>query len=181
MCVEKCQGIRTLLLRESPYLSFLPHSHALYFAFPFLPFMFLPRFSSFASHRPDSGAAELMTPHKQEMSRQGSILQEYDHHQQLMRLQDQVRQQHYDGPATPLHQQPITMSLSRFDSNDGTASLVFCLQDANAAQTTLAPWNSIYIPKQYRVPIPGQRQSSPGTGHIPYQVGFMSHLYLAEC
>ncbi|KAG0095133.1 hypothetical protein BGZ93_006289 [Podila epicladia] len=96
------------------------------------------------------------------MSRQGSILQEYDHHQQLMRLQDQVRQQDYDGPATPLHQQPITMSLSRFDSIDGTASLVFCLQDANAAQTTLAPWNSIYIPKQYRVPIPGQRQSSPG-------------------
>lgn len=123
--------------------------------------MFLPRFSSLAAHLPDSGAAELMTPHKQEMSRQGSILQEYDHHQQLMRIQDQVHHQ-YDGPATPLHQQPITMSLSRFDSNDGTASLVFCLQDASAAQTTLAPWNSIYIPKQYRVPIPGQRQSSPG-------------------
>ncbi|KAF8933588.1 hypothetical protein BGZ52_007265 [Haplosporangium bisporale] len=95
------------------------------------------------------------------MSRQGSILQEYDHHQQLMRIQDQVHH-HYDGPATPLHQQPITMSLSRFDSSEGTASLVFCLQDASAAQTTLAPWNSIYIPKQYRVPIPGQRQSSPG-------------------
>ncbi|KAF9118224.1 hypothetical protein BGW39_001371, partial [Mortierella sp. 14UC] len=37
--------------------------------------------------------------------------------------------------------------------------VVFSLQDSNQV---LAPWNSIYIPKHYRVPIPGQRQSSPG-------------------
>ncbi|KAF9099540.1 hypothetical protein BGX23_001181 [Mortierella sp. AD031] len=53
---------------------------------------------------------------------------------------------------------PISLSLSRF-SRECTASVVFSLQDSNQV---LAPWNSIYIPKHYRVPIPGQRQSSPG-------------------
>ncbi|GJJ73316.1 hypothetical protein EMPS_05674 [Entomortierella parvispora] len=69
----------------------------------------------------------------------------------------------------------ISLALSRFSHTDCTASLVFSLQeedpnkidplDATATATaasSLAPWNSIYIPKHYRVPIPGQRQSSPG-------------------
>ncbi|KAF9536780.1 hypothetical protein BGW38_010126, partial [Lunasporangiospora selenospora] len=53
--------------------------------------------------------------------------------------------------------QPISMTLSRFN-RDFEANVIFQLQDSNA---TLAPWNSIYIPKHYRMPTPGQRQSSP--------------------
>ncbi|KAF9112950.1 hypothetical protein BGX27_002540 [Mortierella sp. AM989] len=78
---------------------------------------------------------------------------------QLHELQDK-KKQHIPTPQNDLNStRPITLTLSRFN-RDCTASVVFCLQDTNP--TTLAPWNSIYIPKHYRVPIPGQRQSSPG-------------------
>ncbi|KAF9289348.1 hypothetical protein BGZ68_009562 [Mortierella alpina] len=77
-----------------------------------------------------------------------------DQHQELP-TQSLERLSHDDPSSDP---RPISLSLSRFD-RDCTASVVFSLQESNP---TLAPWNSIYIPKHYRVPIPGQRQSSPG-------------------
>ncbi|KAF9932299.1 hypothetical protein BGZ67_004823 [Mortierella alpina] len=77
-----------------------------------------------------------------------------DQHQELP-TQSLERLSHDDPSSDP---RPISLSLSRFN-RDCTASVVFSLQESNP---TLAPWNSIYIPKHYRVPIPGQRQSSPG-------------------
>ncbi|KAF9360398.1 hypothetical protein BGX26_009523 [Mortierella sp. AD094] len=80
--------------------------------------------------------------------------------QQQLQKQDQQKQQlsaaHKDLNSIS---RPISLTLSRF-SRDCTASVVFYLPDSNL--TTLAPWNSIYIPRHYRVPIAGQRQSSPG-------------------
>ncbi|KAG0046518.1 hypothetical protein BGZ83_008318 [Gryganskiella cystojenkinii] len=97
--------------------------------------------------------------------------------------QDQEQaQSHNQEQQHPKQQQsqPISLTLSRFSQDDCTASLVFCLKEVHRNQPTdptttassssinanqqqaLAPWNSIYIPKHYRVPIPGQRQSSPG-------------------
>ncbi|KAI8362460.1 hypothetical protein B0O80DRAFT_100540 [Mortierella sp. GBAus27b] len=81
--------------------------------------------------------------------------------QQLQIQQDKQRQlQRSLSQIDPnLPAKPVTLSVSRF-SRDCTASVLFCLRYSN--QTTLAPWSSIYIPKHYRLPIPGQRQSSPG-------------------
>ncbi|KAF9423966.1 hypothetical protein BGZ94_008110 [Podila epigama] len=127
-----------------------------------------------------------MTPVKQDMARQGPV--KMDHHDlNLLKARDldqhdsyhhQHQQEHYHHPykmhdndypvvnsissqQQQQQQQPISMSLSPFNA-DGSASIVFCLQGENAAQNALAPWNSIYVPKQYRLPTQGQRQSSPG-------------------
>ncbi|KAF9171691.1 hypothetical protein BGX21_005508 [Mortierella sp. AD011] len=98
-----------------------------------------------------------LQPQQQQQTQQ----QQQQQQQQLpLQKQDQQKQQlssaHKDLDSTS---RPISLTLSRF-SRDCTASVVFCLQDSNL--TTLAPWNSIYIPRHYRVPIAGQRQSSPG-------------------
>ncbi|KAI1298886.1 AP-2 complex subunit mu [Mortierella claussenii] len=88
-------------------------------------------------------------------------LQSLDQQQQLQ-LQDQQEQlsqrpaSQDDSSPVP---RPVSLSLSRF-SRDCTASVLFRLRDSNP--NTLAPWNSIYIPKHYRIPSAGQRQSSPG-------------------
>ncbi|KAF9897977.1 hypothetical protein BX616_004671, partial [Lobosporangium transversale] len=79
--------------------------------------------------------------------------------QQQHQLQDQQGQQ--TRPASQdrsLLPQSVNLTVSRF-SRDCTASVVFSLRDSNP--TTVAPWNSIYIPKHYRAPNTGQRQSSP--------------------
>ncbi|OAQ33380.1 hypothetical protein K457DRAFT_216424 [Linnemannia elongata AG-77] len=81
---------------------------------------------------------------------------EHLHHQSQHNQQPQPSAD--DLAALAALARPISLSLSRF-SRECTASVVFSLQDSNQV---LAPWNSIYIPKHYRVPIPGQRQSSPG-------------------
>lgn len=81
---------------------------------------------------------------------------EHQHHQSQHNQQPQPSAD--DLAALAALARPISLSLSRF-SRECTASVVFSLQDSNQV---LAPWNSIYIPKHYRVPIPGQRQSSPG-------------------
>ncbi|KAG0295565.1 hypothetical protein BGZ98_001356 [Dissophora globulifera] len=88
-------------------------------------------------------------------------LQSLDQHQQHQPhpLQDQQKPRAVVQDDAAAAAKPITVLLSRF-SRDCTASVMFCLRDPNPS--TLAPWNSIYIPKHYRVPIPGQRQSSPG-------------------
>ncbi|KAI7819912.1 hypothetical protein BC939DRAFT_245772 [Gamsiella multidivaricata] len=88
-------------------------------------------------------------------------LQHHHHHQLQHQLQHQQKQWSSSIPLDEpsLASKPITLNVSRF-SRDCTASVVFCLRYSN--QTTLAPWSSIYIPKNYRLPIPGQRQSSPG-------------------
>ncbi|KAF9955861.1 hypothetical protein BGZ72_003307 [Mortierella alpina] len=77
-----------------------------------------------------------------------------DQYQELP-TQSLERLSHDDSSSDP---RPISLSLSRFN-RDCTANVLFSLEESNP---TLAPWNSIYIPKHYRVPIPGQRQSSPG-------------------
>ncbi|KAG0275512.1 hypothetical protein BGZ95_008712 [Linnemannia exigua] len=95
---------------------------------------------------------------------QAIMPQHHQHHQQHQ--QQSQSQYHHQQPqpsaddlaALAALARPITLSLSRF-SRECTAGVVFSLQDSNQV---LAPWNSIYIPKHYRVPIPGQRQSSPG-------------------
>ncbi|KAF9959296.1 hypothetical protein BGZ70_008887 [Mortierella alpina] len=93
----------------------------------------------------DPSSAATTAPHDPDMP---------DQHQELP-TQSLERLSHDDPSSDP---RPISLSLSRFN-RDCTASVVFSLQESNP---TLAPWNSIYIPKHYRVPIPGQRQSSPG-------------------
>ncbi|KAF9430442.1 hypothetical protein BGZ76_000839 [Entomortierella beljakovae] len=96
------------------------------------------------------------------MTRQ--LPQSLDLQQQKQQLQDQQQQQQLLPTPTHLEDsnsisKPITLTLSRF-SRDCNSSVVFSLKDTNP--TTIASSNSIYIPKQYRVPVPGQRQSSPG-------------------
>lgn len=116
----------------------------------------------------------------------------HDLPQQQQHPDQQLQQQPGQGEGQQQQQSRpiIALTLSRFsEGDDCTAGLVFRLQDvgphyqpdpvaaAVGINSPLAPWNSIYIPKHYRVPLPGQRQSSPGMDRCMNEMLERLHLY----